>query len=77
MDFNKDVWECHGYVREEPASDGGHPYRAIYLHIIDNVKFRHTPVVSGMPMDAFDNDPLSPPSSAEENDDPCPYKHTQ
>ena len=75
LDFNKDVWKCFGYVREEP-SDEGYPYRAIYLHIIDNVKFRHTPVYRGMPMEPFESDPPSPGSSAEEDEDPHPYRYT-
>ena len=75
LDFNKDVWKCFGYVCEE-YRDKGYPYRAIYLHIIDNVKFRHTPIVKGMPMEPFENDPPSPGSSEEENEVPPPYRCT-
>ncbi len=76
LDFNKDVWECLGYVRESNTSEHAYPYRSVYLHIIDNVKFRHTPVACGRPMDPIQNDPPSPGSSGEENEDPCPYRHT-
>ena len=75
LDFNKDVWKCFGYVCEEPR-DKGYPYRAIYLHIIDNVKFRHTPIVKGMPMEPFKTYPASPGSPTESDEDPCPYRHT-
>ena len=75
LDFNKDVWQCFGYVYEEPR-ERDYPYKAIYLHIIDNVKFRHTPIAKGMLMEPFENDPPSPGSSEEEDEDPCPYRYT-
>ncbi len=76
LDFNKDVWECFGYVREE-INRGGESYWAIYLHIIDNVKFRHTTLIlPSRVMSVVGGEPPSPSSTDEEDEDPCPFRYT-
>ena len=73
LDFNKDVRECVGHVGEE-RRNGVLAYKAIYLCVIDNVKFRSDPTefvrdgrISMQPYPLYDDAPPSPPSPSTED----------